>query len=105
MKKLLYTIGEVAGMLGEEVSTIRYWSETFPKYVKPERNGKGNRLFHPEDLENIKLIQHLTRDEGLTLDGVARRLAVPTEGLDSRVAIADRLRKIRATLSELHDNL
>lgn len=105
MKKLLYTIGEVAGMLSEEVSTIRYWSETFPKYIKPERNGKGNRLFHPEDLENIKLIQHLTRDEGLTLDGVARRLALPAEGEESRVAIAERLRKIRATLTEIHDNL
>ena len=50
MAKLLYTMGEVAEMLGEATSAIRYWSNYFDRYVKPQRNAKGNRLFHPEDV-------------------------------------------------------
>ena len=50
-ERLFYKIGEVARLLEEDVSTIRFWSDTFPRYIRPERNAKGNRLFHPEDLE------------------------------------------------------
>ena len=90
-EKLYYKIGEVAQLMGEEVSTIRFWSDTFPRYIKPERNAKGNRLFHPEDVENIRLIHYLTRTEGLTLDGVARKLAENRDGLEHKRQIVEKL--------------
>ena len=37
MAKLLYTIGETAGLLGESTSAVRYWSNYFEKYIKPSR--------------------------------------------------------------------
>lgn len=104
-EKLYYKIGEVASMLGEEVSTIRFWSDTFPRYVKPERNAKGNRLFHPEDVENIRLIHYLTRVEGLTLDGVARKLAENRDGLVHKAQIVEKLYAIRAQLSDLYESI
>ena len=104
-EKLYYKIGEVAQMLGEEVSTIRFWSDSFPKYIKPERNAKGNRLFHPEDVENIQLIHYLTRTEGLTLDGVARKLAENRDGLEHKRQIVEKLYGIRAQLSELYESI
>ena len=104
-EKLYYKIGEVAQMLGEEVSTIRFWSDSFPKYIKPERNAKGNRLFHPEDVENIRLIHYLTRTEGLTLDGVARKLDENRDGLSHKREIVEKLYNIRAMLSDLHENI
>ena len=104
-EKLYYKIGEVAGLLGEEVSTIRFWSDTFARSIKPERNAKGNRLYHPEDLENLRLIHYLTRVEGLTLDGVARRLAENTDGLQHKRQIVEKLYEIRARLSDLYEDI
>ena len=104
-EKLYYKIGEVAQLMGEEVSTIRFWSDTFPRYIKPERNAKGNRLFHPEDVENIRLIHYLTRTEGLTLDGVARKLAENRDGLEHKRQIVEKLSNIRSQLTELYESI
>lgn len=104
-EKLYYKIGEVAQMMGEEVSTIRFWSDTFPRHIKPERNAKGNRLFHPEDVENIRLIHYLTRTEGLTLDGVARKLAENRDGLEHKRQIVEKLSNIRSQLTELYESI
>ena len=103
--RLYYKIGEVAQLLGEEVSTIRFWSDTFPAWIKPERNAKGNRMFHPEDLDNLRLIHYLTRVEGLTLDGVARKLEENRDGLSHKREIVEKLYNIRAQLSGLLENL
>lgn len=103
--KLLYKMGEVAGMLGEETSAVRYWTEYFSKYVKPERNAKGNRLYHPEDVENLKLIHYLIKEQGLTLDGVMRRLSTSKEKMDRKLLIADRLRRIKGQLEEIYNDL
>lgn len=62
MEKLYYTIGEVAEMLGESTSLIRFWSTTFSEFIKPVRNKKGNRLFTAEDVANYKIIHHLVKD-------------------------------------------
>ena len=69
MEKLFYSIGEVAGILGESVSLVRFWSNSFPKFIKPQRNAKGNRLYHPEDVETLRQIQYLLKNQGLTLEG------------------------------------
>ena len=103
--KLYYKIGEVAQLLGEEVSTIRFWSDTFPAWVKPERNAKGNRMFHPEDVDNLRLIHYLTRVEGLTLDGVARKMEENRDGLSHKREIVEKLYTIRTLLASVHESL
>ena len=55
MEKLYYTIGEAAEILGESTSLVRFWSNSFPKYIKPKRNAKGNRLFTAEDMDCLSL--------------------------------------------------
>ena len=105
MEKLYYTIGETAKLLDEEVSTIRFWADTFPAWVKPERNAKGNRLFHPQDVDNLRLIHYLTRTEGLTLDGVERKLAENRDGLEHKRQIVEKLYGIRAQLSEIYESI
>ena len=104
-EKLYYKIGEVAQMLGEEVSTIRFWSDTFTDWIKPERNAKGNRIFHPRDLENMRLIHYLARVEGLTLEGVARKLRENRDGLEHKRRIVEKLYSIRSQLSDLYENI
>src|SRR5690606_19954770 len=57
-QKQYYPIGEVAAMFNENISLIRYWSNQFT-ILKPKKNKKGDRLFRPEDVKNLKIIYHL----------------------------------------------
>lgn len=105
MNKLYYTIGEVSEMLSEESTTIRFWSNHFAKYIHPERNAKGNRLYHEGDVKNLKLIRHLIREQGVTLEGVIKKFESNKEGLDERMKIIGKLEGIKTMLEELRDNL
>lgn len=100
-KKLYYTIGEVSGILGENVSLVRFWSNTFPKFLKPVRNAKGNRLFTAEDVETLRQLHFLIRDCGLTLEGAAMRLSEDRRQVESRVKAIGILRGIRTQLDEV----
>jgi len=64
MGKMYYTIGEVAEIIGESTSLVRFWSGKFSEFIKPARNKKGNRLFTAEDVANYKIIHHLVKDRG-----------------------------------------
>lgn len=70
--KFYYTIGEVAEILNTSTSQLRYWSGEFSLNVR--KNRKGDRLFQKEDLEKLKQIQRLLKDEGYTIDGAKKRL-------------------------------
>ena len=101
MAKMIYTMGEVATMLGENTSAIRYWSNYFEKFIKPQRNAKGNRLFHPEDIETLKQIQYLLKNQGLTLEGTRQRLTEDRRTVDKRVKAIGILKGIREELVEV----
>lgn len=98
MAKLLYTMGEVADILGEATSAVRYWSNYFEKYVKPQRNAKGNRLYHPEDIETLKQIQFMVKKQGLTLEGAMQKMREDHRSVDRRVKALDSLKAIREQL-------
>ena len=98
MAKLIYTMGEVAQMLGENPSAVRYWSNYFEKFIKPQRNAKGNRLFHEEDIETLKQIQFLVKNQGLTLEGARQRLTENRRSVDRRVKALTQLKEIREEL-------
>lgn len=105
MAKMFYTMGEVAGILGENASAVRYWSNYFEKFVKPQRNAKGNRLFHPEDVETLRQVQYLLKNQGLTLEGAAQRLAEDRRTVDKRVKAITVLKGIREQLLEVRQSL
>lgn len=105
MEKLYYSIGEVAGILGESVSLVRFWSNSFPKFIKPQRNAKGNRLFTAEDIDTFKQIHLLVKQQGLTLDGVTKKLAADRRTVDTRVKALDSLKEIRRQLVEVRKAL
>lgn len=104
-EKLYYSIGEVAEILGESTSLVRFWSDTFSDFVRPERNRKGNRKFTPADVENLKIIHHLVKDLKMTLDGAAARMRNNREGLDTRTEVVERLRGIRESLLDISKSL
>ena len=105
MAKMIYTMGEVAEMLGENASAVRYWSNYFEKFIKPQRNAKGNRLYHPEDIETLKQIQYLLKNQGLTLEGTKQRLTEDRRTVDKRVKAIGILRGIREQLVQVRKEL
>ena len=105
MAKMIYTMGEVASLLGENASAIRYWSNYFEKFIHPARNAKGNRLFHPEDIETLRQVQFLVKQQGLTLDGAAARLSEDRRSVESRVKAIESLKSVRKQLQEVRKAL
>ena len=105
MEKLFYTIGQTAEILGESTSCIRFWANSFEKYIKPRRNAKGNRLFTPEDIEALKQVKYLLKDAGLTIEGASRKLAAERKSVDSRTKVLESLKSIRESLCEIRKSL
>ncbi len=103
-KKIYYTMGEVSEMFDVNPSLIRFWEHKFD-ILKPDKNKKGNRLFTPADVENLKLIYHLVKEDGMTLAGAQKRLKQNREGLRRDLDIVDRLQRIRAVLLEVRQEL
>lgn len=105
MEKYFYTIGEVAEILGESTSLVRFWANEFPKYIKPQRNAKGNRLFSKEDVETFKHIHLLVKVEGLTLEGAAKRFKGDRKDVISKAKVLDSLKSIRSQLAEIREEI
>ncbi len=101
--KLYYSIGEVSKAFNVNTSLIRYWEQEFP-IIKPKKNKKGNRYFTPEDIENFKIIYHLVKEKGYTLDGA--RIALTTNNrISETISLIDRLEFVKAELLRLKDSL
>lgn len=105
MEKLFYSIGEAADILGESVSLVRFWSNSFPKLIRPQRNAKGNRQFSAADIETFKQIHHLVKGRGMTLEGAAQQLARDRRSVDRSVKAIESLKEIRAQLMEIKKNI
>jgi len=104
IEKLYYSIGEAAEMLGVPVSTVRFWENEFV-ILKPMKNKKGNRMFTPADIKNLRIIHHLLKDEGMTLAGVKKRLSGKLEETDFKYEINESLLKIKNLLLEIRDTI
>ena len=105
-EKLYYSMGEVAEMFDVNQSLIRHWESQF-SVLRPKRNKKGNRLFTPQDVENLKRIYHLVKERGMTLEGAKKALRkAPSEsGVDRDAELMERLQRIRALLVEVREDL
>lgn len=98
-------MGEVAEMFDVKPSLLRHWEAKFD-ILQPHKNKKGNRMFTPEDVENLKLIYHLVKERGMTLAGAAQYLKNGiTDTMRRDMELLDRLQKIRAELVEVREQL
>ena len=104
MAKLLYSMGEVTEMFDVNPSLIRYWESKFD-CIKPHKNKKGNRMFTPSDVENLKLIYHLVKEKGMTLEGANQAMKRRGKSVKRDVSILERLQSIRAMLVEVRESL
>ncbi|MFO7613749.1 MAG: MerR family transcriptional regulator [Bacteroidales bacterium] len=103
-EKLYYTIGEVSGMFKVNPSLIRFWEKEFP-ILQPQKNKKGNRLFTARDIDNLRLIYHLLKEKGFTIQGARDYLAKNKTGMEIKQQIILSLQQIRRRLIELGQEL
>lgn len=74
IKKLYWRMVEVVKLLGVDSSCIRYWIKEFQMPVRKTTPG-GQRIFNERELDRLKTIKRLLRDEGLRIWAVKKRLA------------------------------
>ena len=87
IEKLYYSIGEVAQSLDVNVSLIRFWEKQF------------------DILQILKLIYHLVKERGFTLEGAKNKLIENREDTINNFEIVSRLKEIRNFLVELKEGL
>ncbi|UAY51856.1 MerR family transcriptional regulator [Ferruginibacter albus] len=102
-QKMYYSIGDVARMFKVNQSQIRFWENEFT-VLKPKKNGKGDRLFRPEDIKNLQMIHHLVREKKYTMEG-AKDFFKNNKKAEEKFAVIESLKKIKAFLNELKANL
>ena len=103
--KLYYSVSEVAEMLGVSESLLRFWEKEFPQ-ITPKKAGRGIRQYRKEDIDTLKLIYHLVKERGLTLQGARQRLETNNKSqTDSNFELLERLRAIREELVGMRDAL
>ena len=111
VEKLYYSISEVSTMLSVNASLIRFWEKKFP-YLKPLKNKKGDRLFTSKDIEKLREIYSLVKDQGFKLEGAKRKIkaknigdvSINTSEIETEKVI-DTLNKARTKLLKLKISL
>ncbi len=105
VKKIYYSMGEVAEMFDVNQSLIRHWESKFD-CLKPHKNAKGNRMFTEADVERLKQIYHLVKERGMTLKGAAKVLRQSSQDeLKREMELLERLQKVRSLLVEVREEL
>jgi len=104
IEKIYYSIGEVADLFEVNTSLIRFWEKEFD-ILKPQKNKKGNRLFTRQDLDNLRIIYHLVKERGFTLQGAREKLKQNKEDVVRQVEIIDSLNEIKGFLLELKEQM
>jgi DNA-binding transcriptional MerR regulator len=97
-------MGEVSAMFDVNQSLIRFYEKEFD-VLQPKKNKKGNRYFTPEDIENFKIIFHLIRDKGDTLNGAKEHLKNNLGDHKENQRVIDSLENIKKFLLEVRDQL
>lgn len=103
-KKQYYSISEVAEWFNMKPSLLRFWENEFD-ILKPRKNKKGDRLFRPEDVKNLRIIYYLLRQQKYSVEGAKQYLKDNKKKAEIQMHLVETLTKFRSFLLELKANL
>jgi MerR family transcriptional regulator, heat shock protein HspR len=95
----LYMISVAAELAGVHPQTLRIYERR--QLVNPNRSAGNTRLYSDADIERLRLIQHLTQDEGINLAGVIRIIELE----DERARLAAEALQLRSIVDVMHRRL
>jgi DNA-binding transcriptional MerR regulator len=84
-------------------SQIRLWENEFD-VLKPKKNGKGDRMFRPEDIKTLQMIHHLIREKKYTMEG-AKEFFKLNKTAEEKAALIEALKKLKFFIHELKASL
>lgn len=96
----IYNIGEAAKMFKVATSLVRYWESEFD-ILNPDKDEKGNRFYTEQDIEDLRLIFHLVKERGFTLQGAKQELESRENHIREELNIKNELLKVRSFLTDL----
>lgn len=102
--RLYYSIKEVSQMTSLPDSTLRYWEKQF-KDLSPKKTSSGIRQYTADDIELIRLIQHLLKDQGLTIQAARERLRTSKSSIVDSSEIVRLLQNVRGELQAMIDEM
>lgn len=73
----VYMISVAADLAGMHPQTLRVYERR--QLLSPRRSAGNTRLYSDADIERLRLIQHLTQEEGVNLAGVMRIIELEDE--------------------------
>jgi DNA-binding transcriptional MerR regulator len=102
--KLYYPISEVAKWFNITHSQLRFWENEFD-ILQPRKNRKGDRLFRPEDIKNLKTIYYLLRNKKMTIEAAKDCLKANQHKVEPAVQLQQSLQNLKTFILELKANL
>ena len=103
--KLYYSIGEVAQMFNVTETLLRFWEKEFPT-IKPQKAGRGIRQYTKADLEQVRLVYHLVKERGMTLQGARDAIRRDkSKGINRNSEVIEKLKDIRTELQAIGKDL
>ena len=103
--KLYYSISEVAQMFNVTETLLRFWEKEFPN-IKPQKAGRGIRQYTKADLEQVRLVYHLVKERGMTLQGARDAIRRDkSKGINRNLEVIEKLKDIRTELQAIGKDL
>ena len=103
--KLYYSISEVADMFHVSETLLRYWEREFPTFITPRKSGRQIRQYAEENIEQVRLVYHLVKEKGMTLQGARQTLKNNKTGTVQTMEVINRLKAIREELMAMKQEL
>jgi|SRR5690606_4294788 len=101
--KQYYSIGEVAALFKIATSHIRFWTTEFNLKVRTTR--KGDRLYTPEQVQELRTIYHLVKENGFTLSGAKSKLKLDKKAVTETVNLKQSLLSLRNLLTDIRNRI
>lgn len=103
--KLYYSISEVADMFNVAETLLRYWEKEFPTFITPRKSGRQIRQYTEENIEQVRLVYHLVKEKGMTLQGARQVLKNNKTATVQTMEVINRLKAIREELMTMKQEL
>ena len=103
--KMFYSIGEVAKLFNVSETLLRFWEKEFPN-IKPQKVGRGIRQYTKGDIEQVRLVYHLVKERGMTLQGARDMIKHDKSGgVNRNIEVIEKLKSIRSELQAIGKDL
>lgn len=104
-EKKYLSIGEVAAKFNVSIELLRKWERDFPRVLRPMRTKGESRLYDQKQQNNVAMIYHLLREEGLSIDGAKKKLSKKQSEEEIRQEVITRLTSIRTQLMSIVEEI